>query len=190
MWPNPYRVAMSVDPVLSEAVEPEPDDKDWTWVLSRPCPQCGFHAASVDRSAVGPRIREYTGLVHAALQRPHAAQRPAPTVWSPLEYGAHVRDVCVLFEHRLNLMLSEHDPTFANWDQDKTAIDQHYAEQDPAAVAAELTAAAESVAAAFDSVADEDWQRPSRRSNGSTFTVDSFARYLLHDLAHHTWDVR
>ena len=22
----------------------EPDDKDWTWVLERPCPECGFDA--------------------------------------------------------------------------------------------------------------------------------------------------
>ena len=24
-----------------------PDDKDWTWVLERPCPECGFDAATV-----------------------------------------------------------------------------------------------------------------------------------------------
>ena len=25
----------------------EPDTKDWTWVLERPCPECGFDASSV-----------------------------------------------------------------------------------------------------------------------------------------------
>lgn len=24
------------------------DDKDWTWVLERPCPECGFDTAAID----------------------------------------------------------------------------------------------------------------------------------------------
>lgn len=35
----------------------EPDIKDWTWVLSRPCPECGFDAAAVHHTAVGEHIR-------------------------------------------------------------------------------------------------------------------------------------
>ena len=27
-----------------------PDTKDWTWVLERPCPECGFEAAAHDVS--------------------------------------------------------------------------------------------------------------------------------------------
>jgi hypothetical protein len=34
-----------------------PDDKDWTWVLERRCPECGFAAGTVDVEAVGPSIR-------------------------------------------------------------------------------------------------------------------------------------
>jgi len=25
----------------------EPDTKDWTWVLERPCPECGFDATAI-----------------------------------------------------------------------------------------------------------------------------------------------
>mgnify|MGYP000205025455 CR=1 FL=1 len=42
---------------------------------------------------------------------------------------------------------------------------------------------------AFDSVTGEQWQRPGRRSDGAVFTVDTFSRYLLHDVVHHGWDV-
>ncbi len=35
--------------------------------------------------------------------------RPAPSVWSPLGYGCHVRDVFALFSERLRLMLTEDD---------------------------------------------------------------------------------
>ena len=67
-------------------------------------------------------------------------QRPRPDVWSPLEYACHVRDVFRLFDQRLGLMLAEDDPQFANWDQDDTAVDDRYGEQDPAVVAGELAA--------------------------------------------------
>ena len=57
--------------------------------------------------------------------------RPAPGKWSALEYGCHVRDVFRRYDERLHLMLSETDPLFPNWDQDATAVEDDYAEQDP-----------------------------------------------------------
>jgi hypothetical protein len=42
----------------------------------------------------------------------------------------------------------------------------------------------------FDAVPDGAWGRPGRRSNGSTFTVESLGRYFLHDIEHHLHDVR
>jgi hypothetical protein len=168
---------------------PEPDDKDWTWVLSEPCPDCGFDAGGVQRAEVPDLTRRFTTVLREALTRPDAAVRPRPAVWAPLEYGCHVRDVCRLFLRRLQLMLDEDDPLFDNWDQDVTAVESRYWQQQPAAVAAELAEAADAIADRFARVADGEWGRPGRRSNGSLFTVESFAGYFLHDLAHHAWDV-
>ena len=39
------------------------------------------------------------------------------------------------------------------------------------------------------SVGVDEWQRPGRRSDGAEFTIDSLARYLLHDVVHHLHDV-
>jgi hypothetical protein len=116
-------------------------------------------------------------------------RRPRADCWSPLEYGAHVRDVFVLFRERLSSMLETDDPLFANWDQDATAVASRYDLQDPNDVAGDVRAAADLLADAFDGVAGEDWRRPGRRSDGAAFTVESFARYLLHDPVHHLWDV-
>jgi hypothetical protein len=33
-----------------------PDTKDWTWVLLRPCPECGFDTSSFPREAVSGMI--------------------------------------------------------------------------------------------------------------------------------------
>ncbi len=70
--------------------------------------------------------------------QPAPTLRPAPAVWSPLEYACHVRDVFDLACVRVELMLTEDAPRFANWDQDATAIDDDYPSQDPQAVADQL----------------------------------------------------
>ena len=118
-----------------------------------------------------------------------ARTRPEPRPWSPLEYGCHVRDVFRLFDQRLELMLSQDDPLFPNWDQDETAVADRYAEQDPAEVAAALRQAAFAIAGRFESVTGGQWQRPGRRSDGARFTVETFARYFIHDPVHHLYDV-
>lgn len=168
----------------------EPDTKDWTWVLDRPCPACGFVAADVDRAALGEVVRDNAALWPVLLAAPDAATRPDPTTWSVLEYACHVRDVHRVFGERLALMLDHDDPLFANWDQDETAVADRYDLQDPATVATELVEAAAGVAAAYDAVPADAWERRGRRSNGSAFTVDSIGRYHLHDLVHHAFDVR
>jgi hypothetical protein len=116
-------------------------------------------------------------------------RRPDPDRWAPLEYACHVRDVCTLYLRRLELMLTEHDPLYPNWDQDATAVEDAYLGQDPLTVAGQLGAAAEELAVAFEQVEDSQWDRPGRRSDGAVFTVASFARYMIHDPVHHLYDV-
>jgi hypothetical protein len=164
-----------------------PETADWTFVIDKGCTQCGFSAQDV--ASTGNRLRATIPGWREALARSDAADRPEPTVWSPLEYACHVRDTCRIFRDRLELMLREDDPTFANWDQDATAVEEDYYHQDPALVAGQLAAEAEATAAAFDGVQPDQWQRTSRRSNGSVFTVRTFAVYFLHDVEHHLRDV-
>lgn len=167
-----------------------PDTKNWTWVLDRPCDECGFDPARVAFHDVPRLVRENAAAWPAELARPDAGTRPDDATWSPLEYGAHVRDVFRVFDARLRLMLAEEAPTFANWDQDATALDDDYASQQPAVVADELVAAAAVVADAFEAVRDDQLDRVGLRSDGSAFTVDSLARYFVHDPVHHLHDVR
>lgn len=169
---------------------PEPDDKDWTWVLQRPCPDCGLDAGAIAPGDLADAIRQATLPWAHVLRRPDVVTRPAPQVWSPLEYGCHVRDVCRIFDTRARLILDEDDPQFPNWNQDRSAVTARYWGQDPATVAAELAAAAERLVATFAAVPDRAWERAGRRSNGSVFTLHTLGQYLVHDLVHHLWDVR
>ena len=132
-----------------------PDTKDWTWVLERPCPECGFDGATVPRDGYGAAIRENAADWPPVLAGPAATERPRPEVWSATEYACHVRDVHLLFAERLEQMLTDDGARFANWDQDAAAVEQRYDLQEPGQVATELIAAAERVAAVYDGVPAE-----------------------------------
>jgi hypothetical protein len=54
---------------------------------------------------------------------------------------------------------------------------------------ANAAAAVTTLADRFDTVSDELWSRTGYRSDGAHFTIESFARYLVHDPVHHLWDV-
>ena len=169
---------------------PERDEKDWTWTLSRRCDECGLAAGEVPVEQLAGRVfvaaEEWVQILQSS---PAVEVRPRPGVWSPLEYGAHVREVFAVFGGRLAMMLAEDDPTFENWDQDQAAIDNHYGEQDPDVVADELERLAQQMVGQIEAVSPDQLGRTGVRSNGSTFTVTTLLQYFLHDIVHHLWDV-
>lgn len=167
-----------------------PDSKDWTWVLSKPCPECGFDSSGVAFRDIPALTLANAEAWPVRLTQPDVRDRPDADTWSPLEYAAHVRDVFRIFHARLDLMLAQETPTFANWDQDATAVVEGYGEQDPRVVAGDLVAAAEELASAFSSVDDAQLERTGLRSDGRSFTVESLARYFIHDPIHHLHDVQ
>ena len=181
----------SRNPIREDTVEIAPDDKDWTWVLERRCPECGFDASSCAPASVPGLLRDNAGAWVRILAGPagELRRRPHPARWAPLEYACHVRDVCTLYHERLDLMLSEDDPLYPNWDQDLTAVQERYEEQAPATVVSELTAAAERLARRLETITGSQWERTGRRSDGATFTIGSLSRYMIHDPVHHVWDV-
>lgn len=174
---------------------PPPDTKDWTWVLERPCPECGYRAEAVDRDQIGALMRSNAAGFRAALKRGDIVHQRPPVPpggsprWSGLEYGAHVRDVYKLANERLTRMIKKKGPTFPDWDQDGAAIEGDYASADPDKVSYDLAVTAGKVADLLDKIRGDDWQRSGTRSDGREFTIESLARYMLHDVTHHLWDV-
>lgn len=168
----------------------EPDTKNWTWVLDKACPDCGFDTRAGAATDIGRLTWVAAEPWPQFLAHPLARIRPSDDRWSALEYGCHVRDVFRLGSYRLRRMLQEDHPRFDNWDQDETALAERYELQDPVTVAVEVHSAATELADLYDTVAPHQWARPGLRSDGSPFTVESFGRYMLHDPMHHIVDVR
>jgi hypothetical protein len=166
-----------------------PDTKNWTWVIERPCPECGFDVREYSNADIAPAIRDNAASWPAVLLRGSVRVRPNDSTWSPLEYAAHVRDVLRIYRERVRLMVETDGPLYPNWDQDETAIVDRYNEQDPPVVAAELAEIASELATVFESLQPGEWERVGRRSDGASFTISTMARYMTHDLVHHRWDV-
>ena len=168
----------------------DPDTKDWTWVLTRPCDECGFDAPALTRDRLPEAIRDNATLWEVVLGTDDAAVRPSPHVWSPLEYACHVRDVNRLFAQRLRLMLGEDNPTFANWDQDQTARRRRLR----LAGARRGRRRGRRRPPTRSPRPTRPWpatsgSAPARAATATRFTVDTLARYHLHDLVHHAHDV-
>ena len=160
------------------------------WVLERECEECGFNTPAVAREAIGSLTRGAARSWPELLANPLARIRPRDDLWSALEYGCHVRDVFRLGSIRVGRMLHEDNPKFANWDQDEAAVAERYDLQDPLVVAEQILTDGGTLADLYDTVEPDQWPRPSLRSDGSPFTVESFGRYLLHDPMHHIVDVQ
>lgn len=151
--------------------------------------ECGFEAGAMPLSRARELLTDAAASLLLTLSGPDARARPRPTKWSPLEYACHVRDCCEVFRGRIALVLEQDDPTFPNWDQDATAVDQRYDEQDPQVVAVELQSSLDALIDQLEAIPAGAWERPALRSNGSRFTLASLVRYLVHDPVHHAHDV-
>lgn len=184
---------MSVPSELNDPGPVAPDTSDWTWVLTRRCPDCGFDPKEISPLAFTEIVRDDKQRYAAVLRRAGVRGRPSAGVWSPLEYCCHVRDVCDVMRERLEQILAARGGApvrFANWDQDAAAVDGAYWQSDPETVRYELEAAFEAAAEAFDRPDGDQWSWTGLRGDGAEFTARTLGLYFIHDLTHHLWDVQ
>jgi hypothetical protein len=109
-------------------------------------------------------------------------------VWSALEYASHVRDVFDWYDERVRASLVEDRPTYTGPNPDEAAEEGRYNEQDPIDVADALAANAERLAATFESVPDDGWDRMHVRK-GHERSVLFTARRAMHEGNHHLLDI-
>lgn len=118
-------------------------------------------------------------------------RRPAPDVWSPLEYAAHVRDVLEVQRERVMVALLHDAPTFEPMGREERVVEWRYNEQDRAAVADEIRRNAADLASVLDSLDDDGWSRigiynwpePAERD------IAWIGRHTVHEQVHHLLDV-
>ena len=170
------------------------EGRDWFEVVSSAhCADCGFDAATLTDDAIAAELRrvahEWVTLL-ATTADTRLPRRPAPAVWSALEYGAHVRDTIAVFDARIGLALVEDEPELGWWDHEAAVITERYNAQEPATVSRSLVANATAFAERLDAVHHDEWARVATRRGTERFTVDGLGRFVLHEAQHHLVDAR
>jgi S-DNA-T family DNA segregation ATPase FtsK/SpoIIIE len=163
------------------------------------CEECGFDYDALDPAGAPAVFRALPRRYRAPLTRflpgedpsQLIRRRPAPTVWSALEYACHVRDVLGVQRGRLERMLTEDHPTLERLGMWGWAERDGYNESDPSVVVDELTAAADSLAAAVEAVPAGGWSRTA--VFGYPEPTERTARWLVahsaHEGHHHLLDI-
>lgn len=157
------------------------------------CDECGFEYDLTQAPESAPSIMAGAGELAAMLNgRAEVRARQEPGVWSPLEYGCHLRDVLLVQRERVLAARRRDRPTCEPMGRDERVEADGYAQQDPAAVAVQLTMAAHLFANVLQRLSPADWDRaivynyPDKAERSLRWV----AVHTLHEVRHHTLDVR
>lgn len=121
-------------------------------------------------------IRNTTKVIGNVLQgvsqEEATTYRDGPDGWTVTEIVCHVRDFGVIYHDRCKQIMSEENPTFPRYDQAALAVERHYNDQDVQTAYAELVANYEAIAAFFESVPDDAWDRIGQHPEQGPYTLN------------------
>jgi hypothetical protein len=148
----------------------------------------------MDRALLGPALLRSAGEWRRFLVNADDAYLrtiPAPGIFSPIQYGAHVRDIERVYGDRILLMLQEENPVFPQFNPDEDSWSA-FNEIEVTALADQIGEQAQRLADILAGLARDDWSRTMVRDGGSdgvySFTVAGLASYAVHESRHHLLD--
>jgi catechol 2,3-dioxygenase-like lactoylglutathione lyase family enzyme len=168
-------------------------DESWLEIVeTATCAGCGLTAADGPAGTLGGRIIDETERWARVLVGDEAAirRRPDPTTWSALEYAVHVRDALVVFNERTARMLVEFDPELGWWDHEAAIDEGHANDLDVPSVLQDLVRNATEFSATLQRVTGTAWNRTGNRRGRERFTIETTARFALHEVVHHRVDAQ
>jgi hypothetical protein len=181
-------------PTLDDLRRARGEGWQWPRTATDACPQCGFHAAALPRSALAPTLLDSAAAWQEfllAAEDAYLRTNPEPGVFSPLQYGAHVRDILRVYGDRVLLAVEQENPTFPQFNPEED-VWEAYNQLAAAELAVDLDAQARRLAGILEGLAPEGWSRTLTRDGGKdgvfTFTVSGQACYAVHEAHHHLLD--
>lgn len=116
---------------------------------------------------------------------------PGPGIFSPIQYGAHVRDIERVYGDRILLMLQEDSPVFPQFNPDEREWDE-FNRLGVADLADGIEAQAQRLAGILAELQPQEWSRTMIRDGGNDgvyeFSVAGLASYAVHESQHHLQD--
>jgi hypothetical protein len=168
----------------------------WQWARAQTdrCPQCGDHPASMDRDALGGQLRESAWEWRIFLLEAddtYLRTSPGPGIFSPIQYGAHVRDIQGVYGDRILLMLEQDNPVFPQFNPDEEEWEA-FNNLEADVLADGIGERAQRLAGILERLQPQDWDRTMTRDGGRDgvyqFTVAGLASYAVHESHHHLLD--
>jgi S-DNA-T family DNA segregation ATPase FtsK/SpoIIIE len=159
------------------------------------CEVCGFAWDSVDVGEVQDRLLEGVIAFERVLggdEDDLLRRRPEATVWSALEYAAHVRDVLLHVRDRIVIALVEDDPSFKPLYRDQRVDLGLYEADDPSTVSDELDVAAALFIRTLRQLSPDQLVRTAEYTYPvpATRSILWMGAQALHELEHHLDDAR
>jgi DinB superfamily len=168
----------------------------WQWARAQTeqCPQCGLHPGAMERAELGDALlRSSAAWRHflSTADDTYLRTIPGPGIFSPIQYGAHVRDIQRVYGDRILLMLHEDSPVFPQFNPDEGEWDE-FNRLGAEDLADGIEAQAERLAGILAELQPDDWSRTMIRDGGTDgvyeFTVAGLASYAVHESRHHLQD--
>lgn len=184
-------------PTLDDLRRARGEGWEWPRAATDECPQCGLHAGAQPPEALGAMAVELAADWREFLMAAddeYLRANPEPGVFSPIQYGAHVRDILRVYGDRVLLAIAEDDPEVSTFHpaEDEWA---RYNTLDCEELATDLEAQADRLAEILDALDDDAWSRTVTRqalvagTDGVyRFTVAGIASYAVHEAHHHLLD--
>lgn len=158
------------------------------------CPDCDYTYDEANAPTAARVIEDGSAEV-ARILRGHPAHvlrtRPREGVWSPLEYGCHLRDVLLVQRERVLAARRTDRPVCEPMGRDERVAHDGYAEQEPEDVARQLVDAARMLRGVLDRLGP-DWARaliypfPQPHEESLRWV----AVHTVHEVRHHLLDIR
>jgi hypothetical protein len=162
--------------------------------VTDPCAGCGFtydlrQAATACDDICAAAAEVVALLCDSGID---TRLRARPDLWSPLEYGCHLRDVLLVQRERVLAARRVNGADCASMGREERAEHDGYNEQDPIEVARQLGDAATLFSNVLARLAADDWDRTVvyHYPETSERSLRWVAVHTAHELQHHLLDIR
>jgi hypothetical protein len=157
------------------------------------CAACDFDFATIDVPDALAAISALPEEIHSAVVSVpdgRLRRRPAPDVWSAMEYLCHLRDVYATYTIRLHRACTEDSPAVEPMFSDLRALRFHYSQLPLLPVLDELEKHVAGLRDEAATLAPEDWLRTVSRRPQEVRTAAWLVRQAAHEGRHHLADIR
>jgi MOSC domain-containing protein YiiM len=157
------------------------------------CDECGFDAGRWKVRDAATLLAETGWWWRAALDgidRADLNRRPAPEVWSALEYGAHTALVLAMVRTGIELIMATDGLALPAIPEGTDAsVDDAAADLDPAAVVRDLEREGRALAELSRTADKATWAHTGVLPDGERIQAEALFVHAAHDASHHQMDV-